>query len=246
MGQAEAAGMSHPAIRGVLFDKDGTLFDFQKSWAPINLAAGRHGAAGDEALRVRLLTIGGVDQVTGYAAADGLFAAGNASEIAEAWIVAGSPFAQDALTAALDRIFLDGAGSMVPAADLPALFGRLKAHGLKLGVASSDSAAAVREAAERFGFAPFLDFSCGYDSGFGHKPSEGMPLAFCRTVGLRPGDVAVVGDNAHDMEMGRRAGVALKVGVLTGTGSRQTLKAHADAVIAGIAELEALLGFSRG
>jgi phosphoglycolate phosphatase len=238
--------VTRPAIRGVLFDKDGTLFDFHRSWAPINLAAGLHGAAGDELLRVKLLGIGGVDPVTGIAKADGLFAAGNAAEIAEAWVAAGSPFGVDALTAALDRVFLDGAGSMVPAADLPALFGRLKAQGLKLGVASSDSALAVREAAERFGFAPFLDFSCGYDSGFGHKPTEGMPLAFCRTVGLAPAAIAVVGDNAHDMEMGRRAGVALRVGVLTGTGSRQTLKAHADAVIAGIGELEALLGLSRG
>lgn len=238
--------MTQPSIKGVLFDKDGTLFDFQKSWAPINLAAGRHGAAGNEALRKELLAIGGVDPATGYAAADGLFAAGNAAEIAAAWVAAGSPFRLEALTAALDTIFLDGAGSMAPAADLPALFSRLKAYGLKLGVASSDSAAAVRAAAERFAFASFLDFSCGYDSGFGHKPTEGMPLAFCRSVGLTPSEIAVVGDNAHDMEMGRRAGAALKVGVLTGTGSRQTLKAHADAVIASIGELEALLGLSRG
>ncbi len=237
--------MTRRTIRGVLFDKDGTLFDFQKSWAAINLAAGRHGAAGNEALRVELLRIGGVDPVTGHAAADGLFAAGNAAEIAKAWIAAGSPFEIHPLTEALDRIFLDGASRMVPATDLPALFARLKAHGLKLGVASSDSAAAVREAAERFCFASSLDFACGYDSGFGYKPTEGMVLAFCRAVGLAPDAVAVVGDNVHDMEMGRRAGVALKIGVLTGTGSLRTLKAHADAVIPTIGDLEALLGLNR-
>jgi phosphoglycolate phosphatase len=238
--------MTRTAIRGVLFDKDGTLFDFQKSWAPINLKAAALGSRGDEALRLKLCAIGGVDPATGFAAADGLFAAGNAAEIAAAWIAAGGDFQQESLTAALDRIFLDGAGRMVPAADLPGLFSRLKAEGLKLGVASSDSAAAVAEAAEVFGFAPFLDFHCGYDSGFGHKPTEGMPLAFCRKVGLAPGEIAVVGDNAHDMEMGRRAGAALKIGVLTGTGSQATLSAHADAVIAGIDELEAFLGLSRG
>jgi phosphoglycolate phosphatase len=238
--------MTRPAIRGVLFDKDGTLFDFQKSWAPINLRAVAHGAAGDEALRLRLAAIGGVDPASGFTSADSLFASGNAAEIATAWIAAGSPFGLEPLTAALDRIFLDGAGRMVPAADLPGLFGRLKARGLRLGVASSDSAAAVAEAADRFGFAPFLDFHCGYDSGFGHKPTEGMPLAFCRAVGLAPGEIAVVGDNAHDMEMGRRAGAALKVGVLTGTGSKATLAAHADAVITGIDRLEAFLGLSRG
>jgi phosphoglycolate phosphatase len=244
LGQAEIHALSAPAIRGLLFDKDGTLFDFQKSWAPINLRAARFASGADEALRLRLLAVGGIDPGNGFAAADGLLAAGNAAEIAEAWIAAGSAMTLASLTAALDRIFLEGAGSMVPAADLPALFGRLSLRGLKLGVASSDSEAAVNEAAERFGFAQFLDFACGYDSGFGHKPTEGMPLAFCRAANLRPSDIAVIGDNAHDMEMGRRAGVAKRIGVLTGTGTRETLAPHATGVIAGIDRLEAHLGLT--
>jgi phosphoglycolate phosphatase len=242
--QAEADVVTRLAIKGLLFDKDGTLFDFQKSWAPINLKSAAFASQGDEALRLRLLAVGGINPANGHALPDGLLAAGNAAEIADAWIAAGSLFPAESLTTALDRIFLDGAARMAPAADLPALFGRLKDQGLKLGIASSDSAAAVREAAELFGMAPFLDFICGYDSGHGHKPTEGMPLAFCRATGLTPGQIAVVGDNAHDMEMGRRAGAALRIGVLTGSGTRATLAPFADAVIPGIAELEAFLGIS--
>jgi phosphoglycolate phosphatase len=93
---------------------------------------------------------------------------------------------------------------------------------------------------------PFLDFTCGYDSGFGHKPTAGMPLAFCRATGIQPASIAVVGDNAHDMEMGRRAGVALRIGVLTGTGTRQTLAPFADGVIDGIDQLEDYLEINRG
>jgi phosphoglycolate phosphatase len=232
-------------IRGILFDKDGTLFDFHSTWAPVNLKAAALASGGDEPLRLRLLAIGGINPANGHAAADGLLASGNAAEIAEAWAVAGSPVRADRLRVALDQLFLEAAGNMVPATDLPALFRRLNGHGLRLGIASSDSAAAVREAAERFGMAPFLDFSCGYDSGFGHKPTEGMPLAFCRAVGLSPGEIAVVGDNAHDMEMGRRAGAGQRIGVLTGTGTRDTLAPFADGVIAGLDELEAFLGLNR-
>lgn len=241
MATAKATPMTHPAIHGILFDKDGTLFDFHRSWAPINLRAGLYGAAGDETLRQKLLRLGGVDPISGIAEPDGLFAAGNAAEVAEIWVAAGSPFGLTDLIDALDRIFLDGAANMVPATDLAALFGRLKARGLKLGIASSDSDAGVRAAAARFGLLPVLDFACGYDSGFGHKPTEGMALAFCRATGLAPGQIAVVGDNVHDMEMGRRAGAGLRIGVLTGTGTRETLKAHASMVIPGIAELEAAL-----
>jgi phosphoglycolate phosphatase len=236
--------MTRYRIKGLLFDKDGTLFDFHKSWAPINLKAGLYGAGPDEALRRKLMEIGKVDPDTGIAQPDGLFAAGNAAEIAEAWVAAGCPYGLGELTGALDQIFLGASSSMVPATNLTALFGRLKARGLKLGVASSDSEAAVRAAATQFNLTRYIDFACGYDSGFGHKPTEGMPLAFCRKLGIAPGDVAVVGDNAHDMEMGRRAGVALRIGVLTGTGTRGTLAGHADMIIAGIGDLEEALGFS--
>jgi phosphoglycolate phosphatase len=233
-----------PHIRGLLFDKDGTIFDFQKSWGPVNLRAARHASGGDEALRIRLLEIGGADPRTGHVAADSLLAVANATEIAAAWIAAGSPFDSAELTTMIDRIFFDGAANMAPAADLAALFGRFAAKGLRLGIASSDSAAAVRAAAERFGFMQHMDFLCGYDSGHGHKPTEGMPLAFCRACGLSPGEIAVIGDSLHDMEMGRRAGAALRIGVLTGAGTAETLAPFADTVIPGIDCLEDLLGLS--
>ncbi len=52
----------------------------------------------------------------------------------------------------------------------------------------------------------------------------------------------MVGDNPHDLEMGRAAEAGLVVGVLTGTGRREDLVARADHVIESIVELEALLG----
>ncbi len=69
-----------------------------------------------------------------------------------------------------------------------------------------------------------------------------MVLGFCAATGLAPVQVAVVGDNNHDLHMGINAGAGLKVGVLSGTGSRETLTAHADAVLADITALEAVLG----
>ncbi len=86
-----------------------------------------------------------------------------------------------------------------------------------------------------------LDFAAGYDSGHGFKPDPGMVHGFCARTGLVPAEVAVIGDNLHDLEMGRRGGVGLVVGVLTGTGERAELTAHADHVLDGIRDLEALL-----
>ncbi len=120
-------------------------------------------------------------------------------------------------------------------------FARLKARGLKLGVATNDSRRGVEATLGQFGVLELLDFAAGYDSGHGFKPDPGMVHGFCARTGLVPAEVAVVGDNLHDLEMGRRGGVGLVVGVLTGTGERAELAAHADHVLDGIQDLEALL-----
>jgi phosphoglycolate phosphatase len=53
--------------------------------------------------------------------------------------------------------------------------------------------------------------------------------------------VVVVGDNRHDIEMGRNAGAGLCVGVLTGTSTRGDLEDIADIVFDDITALPAAL-----
>jgi phosphoglycolate phosphatase len=229
-------------IRGILFDKDGTLVDFAATWEPLYRAAAMTAAGGDEAFASRLLVLGGADASGGSVVADSLLAAATTREIAEAWVEAGSRWTVPDLTAALDAQFQSGAlATMVPVTDLHALFGRLKARGLHLGIASSDSAAGIGALVERFGLGPFVDFVAGWDSGHGAKPEPGMALAFAAATGLAPAEVAVIGDNRHDMAMGAAAGVGLRIGVLTGTGTRATLAAAAHRVLPSIEGLEAVL-----
>ena len=69
--------------------------------------------------------------------------------------------------------------------DLVNLFGRLRSHGLKVGLATMDSSAAAEAQLAAFGVRRLMDFVCGYDSGYGHKPGPGMVEAFCREVNCR-------------------------------------------------------------
>jgi phosphoglycolate phosphatase len=227
-------------IDAVLFDKDGTLLDYARSWRAINHNAATLAAAGDQTLYRHLLAVGGMDPETGHVAPDSPLAAGTAAEIAAAWIAGGSPVPLPDLTRGLDAIFRDGVAHVVPTVDLAELFARLRGRGLRLGIASSDGETAIAATAERFGILTSLDFIAGYDSGHGGKPGPGMLLAFCDAVGIEPRRTAVVGDNAHDMAMARSGGAGLRVGVLTGTGTRATLS-EAHACLDSIADLEALL-----
>jgi phosphoglycolate phosphatase len=233
--------MPHPSITAILFDKDGTLLDYQRSWGPINRRAAMIAARGDADFAARLMRHGGMDPDSGITFPDGLLAAATAREISAAWIAEGAPFALDDLTALLDAEFARSVGSVVPVTDLPALFARLKGRGMALGLASSDSAAAIEKTVERFGLVPYVDFIAGYDSGHGVKPGGGMVAAFCAHTGVAPSAVAVVGDNGHDMEMAHAGGAGLRIGVLTGTGTRESLTPLSHMVLGSIDELEGVL-----
>ncbi|OWV85006.1 HAD family hydrolase [Rhizobium sp. R693] len=229
------------AIKGILFDKDGTLLDYDESWLPVNRELARIASAGDPELANRLLLACGMDPVTGHIVPDSLLAAGNTRQISEGLIAAGSKLDVIELTTKLDDLFSHAAEFSVAVTDLSAFFGRLHGRGFRLGVASSDNERSIKQTAQRFGFAPFIDYVAGYDSGFGTKPEPGMVLGFCAATGLDPSEVAVVGDNNHDLHMGRNAKVGVTVAVLTGTGSRESLAAASDYCLNDITELEGLL-----
>ncbi|SMC93264.1 phosphoglycolate phosphatase [Fulvimarina manganoxydans] len=230
------------AVEGILFDKDGTLIDYAASWLPINREAAHCAAGGDPERAAHLLTIGGHDSETNRVAADSLLAASNTAEIAAAWVEAGSPFDVEALTRELDRIFTAGSSAAVPVPGIADLFDRLRRTGLRLGVATSDSVASAQKTLETIGLT--ADFVAGYDSGYGAKPGTGMALAFAETFALSPSNCIMVGDNLHDIRMGRAAGFGLCVGVMTGTGNRADLTREADHVLEAATALPDLLAFA--
>ena len=229
-------------IRGVLFDKDGTLINFSRTWAPALREAALFASRGDEALADRLLAAGGCDPATGEVMGGSLLAGGTNRELAEAWVAEVNGWDIDRLTWHLDEIFTRlGVPHAEALADLPDLFEALVARGLTLGVATSDCALSAQLTLERFEALEAVAFLSGYDSGHGSKPGPGQALAFCAACDLAPGEIAVVGDNSHDLEMAASAGAGLKIAVLSGTGTRDQLEPLADVVIASIAEIDSVL-----
>ncbi|MEX2200510.1 MAG: HAD family hydrolase [Dongiaceae bacterium] len=236
--------MAAPAIRAILFDKDGTLFDFHKTWMPGYRAIAAEVAQGDAALTARLLAATGLDPESGELDPASALAAGSNAEIAALWSAVVHHGDAETLTQRLDAWFgAPGAVMPVPVTDLAVLFGRLRDRGLRLGIATMDSHAAALRSVDEYALGVHLDFIAGYDSGHGEKPGPGMVTAFCRSIGIAAPHVAVVGDTPHDMGMARAAGAGLAIGVLTGASPRYGLEALADRVIDSIADLERALGF---
>lgn len=220
-------------IDGILFDKDGTLFDFRSSWG--RWAKGFIASVARDAGHARRL-----GRAVGFDAATGEFdpgspvIAGTSAEIAQALL----PELGGGDLAGLARRIDDtaGAASMAEAVPLQPLLARLRARGLRLGVATNDSEAPARLHLDAHGITASFDFIAGWDSGHGAKPGPGMCLAFAQTLGLKPARVVMVGDSLHDLVAGRAAGMRT-VAVLTGMARAAELAPMADAVLPDIGAL---------
>lgn len=232
-------------LRGLLFDKDGTLIDFFATWMPAYCEAADRlaRAAGVPDQADRLLRAGGYDRQSDRLEADSLLAGGTNDELIGLWrTTLGAHAPADIERIVLDTFVDHSEGDVRPTADLPPLFAHLRGEGYRLGLATNDDSHTARWTAERLGLDPYLEFVVGADAGHGGKPGPGMARAFCAAVGLRPSEVAIIGDSAADAGMARAAGLAAAIGVCTGAAPAADLARHFDIVIPSVADLPALLG----
>ncbi len=223
-----------PVIRGVLFDKDGTLFDFMATWGNWTRALLRDLASGSGSDAESLGRAVGYDLATGTFAQDSPIIAHTPEEIAEALLPHLPGSSPVALVARMNA--LSAGAAQTPAVPLLPLMSGLRARGLRIGLATNDAEAPARAHLEQAGIAHLFDFVAGWDSGHGAKPATGQLAAFARTFGFSPAEVVMVGDSRHDLIAGRAAGMR-SVGVLTGLASAADLSPLAEDVLPDIGHL---------
>lgn len=228
------------AIRGILFDKDGTLIDYERTWVPIHRDVATYAAGGNAALAAELLRRFGQDPETDAVTPGSVLAAGSIYDIADAFAGYLGPRTPPDLAAGIDRVYSEGGAThAVLIAGVHEALHELRRRGFRLGVATNDSIGGLEASLGRQNILALLDFAAGCDSGYGAKPGPGMALAFCEAVGIAPGEAAMVGDAVHDLAMGRAAGFGLNIGVLSGTSRREDLEGFADLILDSINDMPA-------
>lgn len=231
-------------IRAILFDKDGTLLGFNVTWLDFVKEIALKAADGVAEKSLRLLEAAGYDHDSATFRPGSPVAAGTNADIIEALYPALSGTERQGLVVAADAGSARVASEK--AAPLPGVIDALndlKSSGYRLGVATNDATSGAEATLLAFGVAHLFDAAYGYDAVANPKPAPDVLLAFADTVGVRPGEVAMVGDNAHDLEAARNAGAGMAVGVLSGTGRREDLVPLADVILGSVADLPRHLEF---
>jgi len=229
-------------LKAILFDKDGTLLDFDLTWGAAGYHVMKTIAQGDDAAFERLIAVTHYDLEARCYRPTSVMVAGALDEIGPLWAHALERSDYAAVSREIDRLFMALAPEYLVQVDDPrTILSGLAGRGYRLGIATNDSEAAALQQAELMGLIPHLDFIVGHDSGHGRKPDPGMVEAFAKKLGLSPGETALVGDSTHDLHAARAAG-AVAIAVLSGPASREELEPHADYVIDSIADLPGLVG----
>jgi len=230
-------------VDAVVFDKDGTVVDFHRTWDPVirrlllDLADGDRpkfrGAAaaiGYDLTNDTLLATSPVVADTNAAVADCLAPwFGRQSDDAEFLAEIEERFAEIIDT------------TVVGAAGAEPMLQRLHDAGVSLGIATNDSESSARRQLVSLGWDELFASVMGYDSGHGAKPAPGMVTQSALALGSSPERVAMVGDSIHDIEAGRAAGAAAVY-----VGRSALLGYRADIWIAEISEIgDLVLGEAR-
>jgi phosphoglycolate phosphatase len=236
--------------RLAVFDKDGTLMAFERLWHTWFRYAlrilGDRVTLGDDLSSALAGTLGYDPEMDAWDPAGPLTIA-STGEVA--LLIAGQVYRYGGMdwTRALTvvqqataqaRAELPLEELVEPIGDVQGTLASLHGQGILLAVATTDDRADTMRGLCKLGIADlFSVILCG-DDGIPLKPDPEMALEICRRLSVAPTETIMVGDTVADLEMARRAGYALVVGVSSGASSAELLAQYADVVISDINAIE--------
>lgn len=229
-------GIFNLGIKGILFDKDGTLLRFSEIWIQISyeiidellisIEDKRKTTLKEKLCHSIGLRNGKVDE-------KGYLAWGTSKDIAEAFnkvLPKEMPHLHQWLSERLLAKTKEHIDKIKPVCDLSLLFSSLKHKGIIAGIATADDYETTKLCLQQLGIINEVQF-LGTADLYKKKPYPEVVEEFCKKFHLEKEEVVIVGDTIIDMQLAKNSCARFGVGVLSGVGSYQELHQLAHFII---------------
>ncbi len=219
-------------IKGIVFDKDGTLLDYESFWIPVAEGAIgllTEGSELSDRAGELLAAIGAYDGIKGVLC-HGTY--GNITDALNEYL------GEEVFTVGqVSKAFADSvhlADVLPTCGDIRGLFEKLLSRGIILAVVTSDNASLTEYCLSKLGIADMLHAVYTDDRVHPSKPDPYYMNKFCSEYGFKPCEVMMVGDTMTDMRFAENAG-CVAVGV--GKYAPELLSRAADFIISDISQI---------
>lgn len=237
-------------VAGVVFDKDGTLIDFEKAWGRRIREWVKHlvsAAGGGEALSQSLFHMFGYEPVRRQVMVDGpiLAASGSTMKALTAGVLyaeQGLPWheAENFAAESMQQFFSNPLtdDEIRPLGDVQGTVRRLCDAGIKIAVATADGRTITEHCLDVLEIRQEIDLLMCGDDALPQKPDPGVLAWIGDALGIAPDKFLMVGDSINDMLTGRNGNAAGCVGIYPHGGQGSAVLApFADVVLDSIGEL---------
>jgi len=228
--------------QAIIFDKDGTLIDFDVMWGgwTIHMAEQLRLASGIDVRQALCLAMG-YDEQKNKVLANSALASNPMARLYDLTVKVMHSQGLDKQEAmkVVEKAWCipDPVILAKPLTDMRVLFGQLTELGIKIAIATADDRAPTQAMIDAFDVGEYVSCMVCADDDIPSKPTPDMVLTLCEQMEIEPSKVMVVGDTASDLKMARAAGAGLAVGVLSGVSTARDLAGLADVLIESVDEL---------
>ena len=222
--------------QAVIFDKDGTLIDFDFMWGTWTLQlAERLQSVTNQDAREALCASYGYDIARRKILPDGKLTCTPMWRLREMMIEVSQSLGLSHVQAqyAVEEAWFvpDPVTLAKPFTNVHKLFTNIQRRGIKIAIATTDDRGPTEAMLRAFGVIELVDTMVCADDGVQAKPAPDMVTTVCARINVDPRKVVVVGDTVADMQMARSANAGFVIGVLSGVGLLQHLTPLADILL---------------
>lgn len=250
MGEEFAkTGENGHMIKMVIFDKDGTLLDFDSFWVTVASLAVQDmvkALEADEGLVTPMLEAMGVEN--GVTRVDSVLCGGTYEQMGvilwETLTKHGVECDRDQIVEMTGRFCHDhvGDGVVAPTCEnIKHVLGSLLADGRSLALVTTDGPRMTRYCLEKLDIGPYFSAICTDDGMFPPKPDPMCIEVLCEQFGYTKDEVIMVGDTMTDVTFAKNGGIRVIALTKTEEG-RAYFAGQADAIVTGIDQVQDVLG----